>query len=232
MWCTGCGAPLSATARYCSHCGRPIAVGTRALPPSNLRPTTPGDPCESGREMAGVTIDETGVAEAISGETLCGFTTTGEQTLYEVTGPRELHLWVAYVQWACGEREIRRTRRYETAWWQDQLFGRQRLAVETWGADFDQVELCQAQLDGGRALRLAEVSEYELDAFAGTCLRCALKLAGATAMGTRQEVLGVGDERRRVLCVTFPRPVQRVPIAAFVLTRIMPLINRVSSASA
>jgi hypothetical protein len=102
------------------------------------------------------------------------------------------------------------------------------MAVEAWGSAFDCLELCQAQLDHTRAVRLAEASEYELDAYAGACLRCALLAAGAAAMGSRQEVLGVGDERRHVLCATFPREARLVPVVAFALSRVAPLLNRLS----
>lgn len=165
----------------------------------------------------------------MAGETLGGMLTNGEQQLFEVRGPASVHLWLAHVTWECGEREIRRTRRHDTLGWQDRLLGRQRLEIEAWGEGYCSIELGQAQLTARDVVEIREASEYELDAGARTCIRCALRAVGASSMGTRQEVLGVCDEDRHRLCVTFPEDAWRVPILAFALTRVAPLLARVEA---
>ena len=230
MWCTACGAPLPTPARFCSRCGN--TNGQEGAARSSSWAPDPQNPCEAGRAMAGLQIWDAEIRQLIAGTTLAGMDTTGEQQLFEVDGPRDLHVWIACVVWSNGEREVRRTRRYETPWWQDHLFGRQRLSIEDWGEGYRQIDLDQAYLDGDRTLRIGPVSEYELDARSGACVRCALSAAGATAMGTRQEVLGVCDEDRHGLCATFPRDAIMVPIVAFALTRVAPLLNGASVRSA
>ena len=232
MWCTRCGAPMATTARTCAHCGRVRDDGSLTPLPREPAGAALGEPCEAGRHLGGMRIRDTQIVDLVAGRTLSGLETTGRRRIYELGGSRDVCAFLASVTWESGECEVRRTRRYETPWWQDRLLGRQRLAVEAWGDDWMQIELRQARLDRDRSLRLADVGEYELDAKSGACVRCALRLAGATAMGTRQEVLGVGDERRHVLCATFPRDAQLVPVVAFALTRVAPLLSTVQARSA
>jgi hypothetical protein len=162
--------------------------------------------------------------ERVAGTTPGGLPTTGHQHVYEARGPGEGHVWLADVRWADGEREIRRTRRFQDPWWQDRLLGRRRMAVQPWGDDHGWVELSLSHWsEHGRIASLA-ASEYELSAAVGVCVRCALQSAGAQAMGRRQEVLGVRDERREFQCVTFPLEADRVPVVAFLLVHVLPLL--------
>jgi len=48
---------------------------------------------------------------------------------------------------------------------------------------------------------------------------------GATAYGTREVVLNDTSRRRTYLAVTFPKAAVDVPVAAFVLTRVLPLMK-------
>lgn len=176
--------------------------------------------------MGGFEVEETDVREDVAGITLAGLPTSGEQTLFRVRGPAGLEVWLAYVEWRGGEREIRWTRRQSAPLLNEHLLGRPRLAVEAWGGGFLCMDLGQARSAHEDDDRLLAVSEYELDMAARACIRCALQSVGATAMGTRQEVLGVCDDRRHLLCTTFPREARSVPCVAFALTRIAPLVNR------
>ena len=176
--------------------------------------------------MGGLRVEETQAREDVAGITLSGLPTTGEQTLFEVRGPAGLCIWLAYVVWRGGEREIRWTRRQSAPLLNEHLLGRPRMAIEAWGDGFLSMDLGRARPAETDDDRLLATSEYELDMAARTCIRCALQAAGATAMGTRQEVLGVCDDRRHLLCTTFPREARSVPAVAFALTRVAPLLNR------
>jgi len=223
MWCRLCGAPLSALAAVCSACGRPTDLQRS---PAHAEATGPGEPCASGRGMGGFQVAETDLREDVAGITLAGLPTTGEQTLFEVRGPGGVRLRLAYVEWRGGEREIRWDRRQEAPLLNEHLLGRPRIEIEAWGDGFLSMDLGQLQVDEAGDDRVHPVSEYELDMAARTCIRCALQAAGATAMGTRQEVLGVCDDRRHLLCTTFPRAARLVPSVVFTLTRVAPVIHR------
>lgn len=175
--------------------------------------------------MGGIRVTETDERESVVGITLAGLPTSGEQVLYEVVGPRGLQVWLAYVQWCGGEREIRWVRRHAAPLVNEHLLGRPRIAIESWGDGFLSMDLDRAAIDAADELHHT-VSEYELDMAARTCIRCALQAAGATAMGTRQVLLGICDDRRHQLCTTFPKDARRVPAVAFTLTRLAPLLHR------
>ena len=175
--------------------------------------------------MGGFVVRETGVSERVTGTTLAGLATGGDQTLFQLVGPERAELWLAYVEWDCSEREIRRTRRHETPWLQDRALGRPRIEIEAWGEGFLCMELGRVPVEEEDDLRVAQASEFELDMAARVCIRCALQIAGATAMGTRQEVLGVCDDRRHHLCTTFPVGARLVPAVVFALTRVAPLLH-------
>lgn len=176
--------------------------------------------------MGGFEVVATDVREDVAGITLSGLPTAGTQNLFEVHGPGSTRLWLAYVEWRGGEREIRWDRRQETPLVNEHLLGRPRIAIEAWGEGFLSMDLGQARIDEAGDDCVHAVSEYELDMAARTCIRCALQAAGATAMGTRQVLLGVSDTRRHLLCTTFPRDARLVPSVAFTLTRIAPLFHR------
>jgi len=136
------------------------------------------------------------------------------KTLFRVRAEGLGAVELAYVCWEGGEREIGRV---------DEAGS--RVEVEDWGDGHLTMDLGHASQDGGAGIAQRPASEYELDAAAHACVRCALQAAGATAMGTRQEVLGLGDERRHHLCTTFPRESRRVPAVVYALTRLAPLLH-------
>lgn len=176
--------------------------------------------------MGGFSIRATDREEDVAGITLAGLPTIGRQALFEVAGPEGIQLDLAYVLWRGGEREIRRDPRLRKPLQGEHLLGRPRLAVEQVGEGFLGMDLGLTAIDETGEDRVEVVSEYELDMAARTCIRCALQAAGATAMGTRQELLGVCDDRRHMLCTTFPEEARRVPAVAFTLTRIAPFLGR------
>ena len=187
----------------------------------------PDVPCGAHHDLGGFHLASTGIRETVCGESLAGLETTGEQIVYEAVLPGGSTIHLAWIEWCHGEREVRRTRRFQAPWQLDRRLGDQRLPVESWGEDHAWVELEQARLEDATHASTYLASETELDAGARTCVRCALLGAGATAVGTRQELLGALDERRHYLCATFPRHATRVAVAAFLLVRVAPLLHRV-----
>lgn len=161
------------------------------------------------------------------GSSLAGLEARGEQQIFAATTPGGGRIHVAWVEWDHGEREVRRTRRFETPWRLDRRLGDQRLAVEAWGEHHSWVELEQARLEDPTHAAMYLANASELNVGAHTCVRCALLGAGATSVGTRQELLGALDERRHYLCATFPRETMYVAVAAFLLVRVAPLLHDV-----
>lgn len=176
--------------------------------------------------MGGLRVEATDRREDVVGITLAGLPTTGVQTLFQVVGPHRLHVWLASIEWCGGEREVRLLRRHSAPLVNEHLLGRPRIGIETCGDGFLSMDLELAIPPDSETGSLHPTSEYELDMAARTCIRCALQSAGATAMGTRQVLLGICDDRRHQLCTTFPQEARRVPAVAFVLTRLAPLVHR------
>jgi hypothetical protein len=104
------------------------------------------------------------------------------------------------------------------------LDGRLRLGVSrSNGRAF--CELRQARPKGGAWSNLYKASLADLNAAAGVNVVRELRAVGATALGTRGEVLGDDGQRRSFMCVTFDPNASVVPIIAFVLTRAAPLLE-------
>ncbi|MFV1958049.1 MAG: hypothetical protein ACC662_01415 [Planctomycetota bacterium] len=202
-------------------------LGARAAAWSGEAPLSLDLPSEAGAPWTGFAVREVGPSAAVRGTTLGGLDTTGEATTWCVVEAGGARFHVASIRWRCGEREVRRTRRLEAPRALDSLLGRQRLPVEPWGDDHLQVDLEQARLEDDEHARRYPASETELDDGAGVAVRAVLLAEGALAVGTRQEIVGATDERRHVLCATFPVEAARVPVVAFVLTCAVPLLRRV-----
>lgn len=217
MWCRACGAPRSSLGGVCADCGRPWAPAPRG---SRCTATAAGEPCEAGRGLGGFRFREIPARAPLAGSTPAGLAARGEQTLFRVRAAGMAAVDLAYVRWEDGEREIKLLAPPD-----GEPDGPARLEVEAWGDGWLSMDLDHAPPAGVDGAPGRPVSEYELDAAAHACVRCALLVVGARAMGTRQEVLGVGDERRHHLCTTFPRRARLVPAVVFALTRLAPALH-------
>lgn len=239
MWCSTCGSPITAGARFCGACGTALPLSAATDGPSLGDPVPPyltlevGSACRpdtlcgAHHGLGGFFVKATGARETVHGESLAGLDSIGEQRVFKALTPNGDTIHLAWVEWCHGEREVRRVRRFETPWRLDRQLGDQRLAVEGWGTTHAWVELEQARLEDASHAATYLASETELDVGARTCVRCALLGAGATAVGTRQEILGALDERRHYLCATFPKDAYRVAVAAYLLVRVAPLLHHV-----
>lgn len=181
---------------WCKACGSALPVTLQVCPGCGAHA---GEPCAEGLRMGGLRIHPTGLREHVHGTTPAGLPADGEQRLFDLHGPDGLRLRLAYVWWSCGEREVNCP----------ELHGVERLEVERFG-------------DGWSVVDLGPVSEYEIDAAARACVRCALYAAGAVAMDTRQRLLGDSGPRRHRLCASFRDAADLVPAVAFTLVRVAP----------
>jgi hypothetical protein len=71
------------------------------------------------------------------------------------------------------------------------------------------------------------VSAADLDVGCGQDVAVTLTGLGATGYGTRAEVFGESGQKRNEMCVAFPREALDLPAAAYVLTRIAPVVRGV-----
>jgi len=155
------------------------------------------------------------------GETATGVATTGRSALYRVTGPEHLELTVRDTTWSTGERDLAVLRRHGSPERFDTLVERLRLTVLDRGGPY--IELRHVQLRSNGRGGLFDANAETLAASAGIDVVDALRSLGATAVGTREDLLGDEGRTRRRWGALFPVDNTNVPIAAFVLTRVAPV---------
>lgn len=157
----------------------------------------------------------------INGETPAGAECSGSARLYELRGPDGVHLTLRDALWINGERDITTYERHQSPERFDTLVGRLRLSVLSHEPG-SYVELQQARRRGSRA-QTFRVDLDELDSAAGVDCTSLLIAAGATAVGSREDLLRDDGRRRGYLAATFADASTLVPVVAYVLTRVAPI---------
>jgi len=162
------------------------------------------------------------------GETVLGVVTSGSGPRFEVTGPSELRISLMDLVWANGERDVRALaaegpkaiRRLDS--------GSLRLSVYKTPEGLGWIELSVAQIRPGAADRRSNLRKARLDQLdlaSGVDAVQTLSSAGATKIGSKEDVLGHTDKRRSYLCAVLPWDNALLPATAYVLTRVLPLLN-------
>lgn len=105
------------------------------------------------------------------------------------------------------------------------LQSRLRMGVMLDGDGMCRVSLSQVRKGGDGRITLDSVSLQELDEGSGLDLQQTLQGLGATAVGTRKELFGDGSMGPDRINVLFPPSAHLVPIAAYLLTRVVPLLR-------
>ena len=151
---------------------------------------------------------------------------------YRVLGlnPREVELVIRDITWITGDREVfapeRETGndpRY------DGIVGRHRLGIKRAGS-ISYMVLAQTRLNGTPRASRAFPPLLELDAGAGVPLAPTLFQHGATAVDSREVLLGDRGNQRGRLVVTFePEQAPHLPAVVFVLTRVSPIARGVTA---
>jgi hypothetical protein len=72
---------------------------------------------------------------------------------------------------------------------------------------------------------LFKADRSELDEGAGLDTADIFRRAGAIHFGTKKKLLGATDRSRFFLCAIFEKENELFPVVAFVVTRVLPLIN-------
>jgi hypothetical protein len=162
-------------------------------------------------------------------ETVSKVRCDGVATLFDVSDDQGTHLQVANVSWDTGERDIRAIgkvrgpmplRRLER--------GSLRMSVSPLEGGKAWVELSQARIKPhtlNRWSTLKKASKEQLDEGSGIDTLEALYTAGAERIGEKKTLLGESGRRSTYHCAIFDGSNVVFPVVAFVLTRVLPLLN-------
>lgn len=156
----------------------------------------------------------------------------GRYYIWEVEGPDGFRLDLFYAVWANGERDVRPHfaagggpgfARLNSGSLRLQILPVPESATRHHGRLF--VAMRQAQVAPGpeTAAVLRTVTEPDLEAAVGLDLAEALTGIGGRAVGTREDVYGERNRCRAQPCVVFDADDPRPAVAAFLVTRALPL---------
>lgn len=211
-------APQSATA----GAGRnrpPATGGRRGQGASPAGDGIPGFPLRVGELQVSYLRTETVERAPIGGET-----TTARATVFLAEHPQGWSVQVADYRYPGGAREIACcdvAGPHPAAF--HRLVGRLRMSVMP-GSDGDAwVELSQARANDDGWYTLNKATLPQLNHGAGLDVVKFFDSLNMLAFGTREDVIDDGGPRRNYLCVVFKSDSCAIPIAACLLTRVLPM---------
>jgi hypothetical protein len=144
-------------------------------------------------------------------------------SIREAVHPDGHALELAYLAAPNGERWVQCQKVDSPVRLLDSVEDRLRLTIQSVNGH-DWCELRQARATGERWSSLFKPTFAELDEAAEADVNRELRSAGAVNVGTREALLGDTSRRRTFPCVVFERGDEHVPVLAFVLTRVLPLL--------
>lgn len=175
--------------------------------------------------LAGVIIMASPNPVRISGETFTAGMQDGTARAYSVSVPDGGILEVAATHWDSGDRDVRTVTRLAGPAAYDRLVKGLRLGISAAPSREYFCELGITQNHEDRQPTVVKADAADLKMMLGSDVGEMFKTLGATAYGTREVVIDDTSRRRGYLGVTFPQTAVDVPIAAYVLTRVLPLMK-------
>jgi hypothetical protein len=166
----------------------------------------------------------------MDGETVKGFKSTGSGPLFQVMALPDAKLKLIDAKWATGERDVRATEATGPKAIRGLDSGRLRLSVSSLIGGRLWLELSQARVNPQTSdshSNLFQASLKELDEGAGLSVLTILESYGVE-VDTRRKLSIPGKHRDGYYCAVFDPSQKELPIIAFVLTRVLPLINEYS----
>ena len=160
--------------------------------------------------------------------------TTGTANLYLVSGPENIEVILQDTKWKDGTRSItaRETQGNAAI---ERLERGLALGIRSHGS-LQFFELRQARItDVGAAKPWSQCFKADmtqLNRGAGMNVSKALEEHGAAGIGTKEDLLGETNRRKKMLCVTFPESAHIVPCLAYLLSRVIPLATGFSDIDA
>lgn len=173
--------------------------------------------------LGGVEVTLAGNSVSVQGETFSNGTQTGQAFAANVRTPDGAILEVAVTQWITGEVDVRTFTRLTGPVTYDRLTKGARLGVSELDGDVSTCELGILSFHADRQPTVIKASDKDLDQVIQGSARHSLMNLGALAVGTRQDVYGDTSKRRSYQAVMFPRGNSTIPVAAYVLTRVLPI---------
>lgn len=168
----------------------------------------------------------------VEGEAFTGGHQSGRATAAEVRTPDGGVLEVGLTRWEHGDMDVRCFSRLAGPLMYDRLVKGARLGVHPKRpGDWD----CELGILSHRAGGLPTVIKAtwtDLDGVLGASARDLALIMGATAAGTKEDVLGDTGKRRGFLVMVSPEGEALPPLAAYVLTRVIPLMKGFGSTAA
>lgn len=164
--------------------------------------------------------------EPVFGRTCSREDCWGEAQPWVVDGP-DWELLLSDVQWQNGERDIRCVGGVDLPVPLRRLTHGLRIGVHTDGP-ISLMTLRLAYLESERPdwPRIRRTNLEELCAVTGFDVAATLLECGACMIGSREEVVFDVGRQRREFCVSFPSDNSLVPVVAYVLTRVVPILNQ------
>ncbi len=162
------------------------------------------------------------------GQTATKSYSSGEYQLFEIMGSGGLYLEIAYANWDNGDRDVRATVVSESGPLRRLEPNRLRLGIHNLSGNKSWVELSQARVQSNNPSQWSnsKMATYDqLNIGAGLDVVNKLREVSAQEIGSKAIILGQTGTRKNYLCATFENENQWCPIIAFVLTRILPLLN-------
>jgi hypothetical protein len=168
----------------------------------------------------------------VQGEAFTGGHQHGTATACELRTPDGGILEVGLVAWEHGDRDVRCFSRLAGPLLYDRLVKGGRLGVASKRAgDWDCELGILAHHDVGLPT-VVKASWPDLDSVLGASAAALLLSLGASAVGTKEETLADTGRRRGYLVMVSPQDQPLPPLAAYVLTRVLPLMTGFGSSAA
>lgn len=160
---------------------------------------------------------------SVQGETFSNGTQSGQAFAANVRVPDGAILEVGITQWLTGEVDVRTFTRLTGPVIYDRLTKGARLGVSEAGGGVFTCELGVLSFHADRQPTVIKASEKDLDQVIQGSARHSLMNLGALDVGSREDIYGDTSRRRTYQAVTFARGDATVPVAAYVLTRVLPM---------
>ena len=186
------------------------------------------------RIRAGVKITNTNQIERTSGRTTGREEKIGQNRIFEFLDDGGHYVKIAYAVWSNGERDIRPIEAEGSRSLERLNKGGLRLDIySVRKGPYKSRDNLFCVLRQARVKRKSEnqwsnlfnATPIELDKGAGLDVQKVLEKAGAIDIGTREEILDEWGRTRNQWCIVFERENELLPVVAFALTRILPLIH-------
>jgi hypothetical protein len=179
----------------------------------------------NGLTLGGVVINSTAPAVRISGETFTAGVQEGTAKAYSVGIPDGGILEVATTHWDSGDRDVRAITRLAGPTAYDRLLKGLRLGIGVGPEGGYYCELGVTTHHSDKQPTVVRAVPEDLELMLGDDVGEMFADLGATAYGTREAIMGETNKRRFYLGVTYPDSAVDVPVAAYVLTRVLPLMK-------